>query len=123
MLDVECEHCHGDGAEPGFGMKTCPTCKGAGQQTRTMNSLFGQIQQAVVCETCHGKGKVPEKECSVCRGKGRPDRIRISLLKFRQGLMMARQFVCEIRGEAVAGGSRGDLYVHIRVKAHKKIHS
>ena len=23
------------------------------------------------------------------------------------------------RGEAVAGGSRGDLYVHIRVKAHK----
>ena len=49
MLDTECEHCHGDGAEPGFGMKTCPTCKGAGQQTRTMNSLFGQIQQAVVC--------------------------------------------------------------------------
>lgn len=32
--------------------------------------------------------------------------------------MMARQFVCD-RGEAVAGGSRGDLYVHIRVKAHK----
>ena len=24
------------------------------------------------------------------------------------------------RGEAIAGGSRGDLYVHIRVKAHKK---
>ena len=39
-LEDECEHCHGDGAEPGFGVKTCPTCKGAGQQTRVMNSLF-----------------------------------------------------------------------------------
>ena len=39
-LEDECEHCHGNGAEPGFGMKTCPTCKGAGQQTRVMNSLF-----------------------------------------------------------------------------------
>lgn len=59
MLDVECEHCHGDGAEPGFGMKTCPTCgwRGSANRNRTMNSLFGQIQQAVVCETCHGKGK------------------------------------------------------------------
>ncbi len=24
------------------------------------------------------------------------------------------------RGEAIGGGSRGDLYVHVRVKAHKK---
>ena len=120
MLDVECEHCHGDGAEPGFGMKTCPTCKGAGQQTRTMNSLFGQIQQAVVCETCHGKGKVPEKECSVCRGKGTIRQNQDITIKIPAGIDDGATIRLRDRGEAVAGGSRGDLYVHIRVKAHKK---
>ena len=120
MLDVECEHCHGDGAEPGFGMKTCPTCKGAGQQTRTMNSLFGQIQQAVVCETCHGKGKVPEKECSVCRGKGTTRQNQDITIKIPAGIDDGATIRLRDRGEAVAGGSRGDLYVHIRVKAHKK---
>ena len=117
MLDTECEHCHGNGAEPGFGMKTCPTCKGAGQQTRTMNSLFGQIQQAVVCETCHGKGKVPEKECSVCRGKGTTRQNQDITIKIPAGIDDGATIRLRGRGEAVAGGSRGDLYVHIRVKA------
>ena len=107
MLDVECEHCHGDGAEPGFGMKTCPTCKGAGQQTRTMNSLFGQIQQAVVCETCHGKGKVPEKECSVCRGKGTTRQNQDITIKIPAGIDDGATIRLRDRGEAVAGGSRG----------------
>ena len=51
-------------------MKTCPTCQGAGQVNRVMNTIFGAMQQAVTCETCGGKGKVPEKVCTVCHGKG-----------------------------------------------------
>ena len=69
-LDTECGHCHGDGVEPGHSLKTCDDCKGSGQQTRVMNSIFGQIQQAVTCPTCHGRGKIPEQNCSVCGGKG-----------------------------------------------------
>jgi molecular chaperone DnaJ len=119
-MDDECEHCHGTTVEPGHSMKTCPTCKGAGQQTRVMNTIFGQIQQAVTCETCKGTGKVPEKVCTVCRGKGTQRRKQTVTLKVPAGIDDGATIRLKERGEAIGGGARGDLYVHIRVKAHKK---
>ena len=119
-MDDECEHCHGTTVEPGHSMKTCPTCKGAGQQTRVMNTIFGQIQQAVTCETCKGSGKVPEKVCTVCKGKGTQRRKQTVTLKVPAGIDDGATIRLKERGEAIGGGSRGDLYVHIRVKAHKK---
>jgi molecular chaperone DnaJ len=119
-MDDECSHCKGTTVEPGHSMKTCPTCKGAGQQTRVMNTIFGQIQQAVTCETCKGIGKVPEKVCTVCRGKGTERRKQTMSLKVPAGIDDGSTIRLREHGEAVGGGSRGDLYVHIRVKAHKK---
>jgi molecular chaperone DnaJ len=119
-MDDECEHCHGTTVEPGHSMKTCPTCKGAGQQTRVMNTIFGQIQQAVTCETCRGTGKVPEKICTVCKGKGTQRRKQKLMLKVPAGIDDGATIRLKEHGEAIGGGSRGDLYVHIRVKAHKK---
>ena len=119
-MDDECEHCHGTTVEPGHSMKTCPTCKGAGQQTRVMNTIFGQIQQAVTCETCNGTGKIPEKVCTVCRGKGTQRRKQSITIKIPAGIDDGSTIRLKERGEAVGGGARGDLYVHIRVKAHKK---
>ncbi len=119
-MDDECSHCHGDGVEPGHSMKTCSSCQGAGQQTRVMNSIFGQIQQAVTCPTCHGKGKIPEKVCSVCKGKGTERRKQTVTLKVPAGIDDGATIRLKERGEAIGGGARGDLYIHIRVKAHKK---
>ncbi len=119
-MDDECSHCHGSTVEPGHGMKTCPTCKGAGQQTRVMNSIFGQIQQAVTCETCQGTGKVPEQVCSVCKGKGTERRKQVITLKVPAGIDDGATIRLKGHGEAIGGGVKGDLYVHIRVKAHKK---
>jgi len=119
-MDDECTHCHGSTVEPGHSMKTCPTCKGAGQQARVMNTIFGQIQQAVTCESCRGTGKVPEKACTVCRGKGTQRRKQSVTLKIPAGVDDGTTMRVSGHGEAVGGGSRGDLYVHIRVKAHKK---
>jgi molecular chaperone DnaJ len=119
-MDDECSHCHGSTVEPGYSMKTCPTCKGAGQQTRVMNTVFGPIQQAVTCDTCKGKGKIPEKVCSVCRGKGTERRKQTIKLKVPAGIDDGATIRLKERGEAVGDGARGDLYVHIRVKAHKR---
>lgn len=119
-MDDECSHCHGTTVEPGHNMKTCPTCKGAGQQTRVMNTIFGQIQQAVTCETCKGAGKIPEMVCTVCRGKGTERRRQTINLKVPAGIDDGATIRLTERGEAVGGGVKGDLYVHIRVKAHKK---
>lgn len=119
-IDVECEHCHGTTVEPGYSLETCPTCKGSGQQVRMMNTMFGAIQQAVVCETCHGKGKVPEKVCTVCHGKGTERKEQKITVKVPAGIDDGATIRLRERGEATADGARGDLYVHIRVKADKK---
>lgn len=119
-MDDECSHCHGTTVEPGHDMKTCPTCKGAGQQTRIMNTMFGQIQQAVTCETCQGRGKVPEKVCTVCRGRGTERRKQTITLKVPAGIDDGATIRLKERGEAIGGGAKGDLYVHVRVQAHKK---
>jgi molecular chaperone DnaJ len=119
-IDDECSHCHGTTVEPGHSLKTCPTCKGAGQQTRVMNTIFGQIQQAAPCETCGGTGKIPEVVCSVCRGKGTERRKQSVTLKIPAGIDDGATIRLAEHGEAIGGGKKGDLYVHIRVKAHKK---
>jgi molecular chaperone DnaJ len=119
-MDDECSHCHGTTVEPGFEMKTCPTCKGAGQINRAMNTIFGPIQQTVTCETCGGRGKVPEKTCTVCRGRGVERRKRTINLKIPAGIDDGATIRLSGHGEAIGNGEKGDLYVHIRVKAHKQ---
>lgn len=119
-LDDECSHCKGSTVEPGHDMKTCGTCKGAGQQTRVMNTMFGAIQQAVVCETCHGRGKVPEKVCTVCRGSGTERTRQDITIKVPAGVDDGATIRLRERGEAIARGAKGDLYVNLRVKPHKK---
>lgn len=118
-MDDECSHCKGTTVEPGHDMKTCPTCNGSGQQTRVMNTIFGQIQQATTCETCKGRGKVPEKVCTVCHGKGTERRKQDLTVKIPAGIDDGATIRLRERGEAVGGGGRGDLYVHVRVKADK----
>ncbi|MDB5176646.1 MAG: dnaJ [Candidatus Saccharibacteria bacterium] len=118
-MDDECEHCKGTTVEPGHDMKTCPTCNGSGQVNRVMNTIFGQIQQATTCETCKGTGQVPEKVCTVCHGKGTQRRKQEIIIKVPAGIDDGATIRLRERGEAIGGGERGDLYVHIRVKAHK----
>lgn len=119
-LEDECTHCNGSTVEPGFEMKTCGICKGAGQQTRVMNTMFGAIQQQVVCETCHGRGKVPEKSCTLCHGKGTERKKQDITIKVPAGVDDGATIRLRERGEAIADGPKGDLYVNLRVKPHKK---
>ena len=119
-IDDVCPHCHGTTVEPGHDMKTCPTCQGSGQQTRIMNTMFGAIQQSVVCPTCRGRGKIPEKECTICRGKGTQRKKQSIKLKVPAGIDDGSTIRLSGRGEAITDGQKGDLYVNIKVKAHKR---
>ncbi|HET9412167.1 MAG TPA: molecular chaperone DnaJ [Candidatus Saccharimonadales bacterium] len=119
-LDDNCTHCKGSGAEPGHDTKKCPTCSGTGQVNRAMNTLFGRINQTVACDTCQGRGKVPEKACSVCHGRGTHRQRQSIKVKIPAGIDDGATIRLTGRGEAVQGGDKGDLYIHMRVKAHKK---
>lgn len=119
-LEDVCDQCSGSTVEPGYELKTCPTCKGSGQQTRIMNTMFGQIQQATICGTCKGRGRIPEKDCSVCKGRGTKRKQQTITLKVPAGIDDGATIRLRDHGEAIANGAKGDLYVNIRVKPHKK---
>lgn len=119
-LDDTCEHCKGTTAEPGHELKTCDTCKGSGQVVNVMRTVFGNIQQAAPCPTCKATGKVPEKVCSVCHGSGTQRRQQQVGLKIPAGIDDGATIRLREHGEAIANGPKGDLYVSIRVKPHKK---
>jgi molecular chaperone DnaJ len=119
-LDDTCEHCKGTTVEPGHDLKTCDQCKGSGQVVSVTRTIFGNIQQASVCPKCHGRGKIPEKVCSVCRGKGTQPKKQTVQLKIPAGIDDGATIRLREHGEAIANGPKGDLYVNIRVKPHKK---
>lgn len=119
-LEDTCEHCKGTSTEPGYELKKCDECSGSGQVTRVTRTIFGNIQQATTCPKCHGKGAIPEKECSACHGRGTKRKSQNITLKIPAGIDDGATIRLREQGEAVAGGKKGDLYVNIRVKSHKK---
>ncbi|HSD55935.1 MAG TPA: molecular chaperone DnaJ [Candidatus Saccharimonadales bacterium] len=118
-IDDECSHCKGTTVEPGHELKNCDTCKGSGQVVSVARTIFGNIQQATICPTCKGLGKVPEKVCSVCHGKGTERKNQKLTLKIPAGIDDGAVIRLREKGEAIAHGPKGDLYVNVRVKPHK----
>jgi molecular chaperone DnaJ len=119
MEDV-CEHCKGTTVEPGYKLEDCDKCGGSGQVTNVTRTIFGNIQQASTCPKCHGRGKIPEKACSVCQGRGTQRKTQKINLKIPAGIDDGATIRLREHGEAIASGPKGDLYVNIRVKPHKK---
>lgn len=120
QIEDTCEHCKGKTVEPGYELKTCDQCKGSGQVVSVTRTVFGNIQQATICPKCHGSGKIPEKTCTVCHGKGTQSRRQTIQLKIPAGIDDGATIRLREHGEAIANGPKGDLYVNIRVKSHKQ---
>ena len=118
-LEDKCEHCKGSTVEPGYELKTCGQCKGSGQVVTMTRTIFGNIQQAAVCPRCHGRGKIPEKACSVCDGKGTQSKKQSISLKIPAGIDDGATIRLREHGEAIANGQKGDLFVNVRVKPDK----
>jgi molecular chaperone DnaJ len=113
-----CQTCHGSGAKPGTGTKTCQTCNGRGQVVQVQRTILGNIQQASVCPDCHGRGQIPETKCEVCRGTGVQHRRQEITIKIPAGIENGSTIRVSGQGAATRNsGVKGDLYVHIRVKA------
>ncbi|HET7050286.1 MAG TPA: molecular chaperone DnaJ [Solirubrobacteraceae bacterium] len=112
-----CEHCRGNGAEPGTPIETCPRCQGTGQLRAVQRTPFGQVMRTTVCDTCHGDGRVPKEPCEVCHGRGRKvERPKVSI-DIPAGIADGQRVRITGRGHAgERGGPAGDLYVLVRVR-------
>jgi molecular chaperone DnaJ len=111
-----CEHCRGNGAEPGTPIESCERCGGAGELRQVARTPFGQMVRSAVCEVCNGSGKVPQTPCEVCGGAGRTRRTRTSAIEVPPGIEDGQRM--RIAGAGHAGGPGappGDLYVEVRV--------
>jgi molecular chaperone DnaJ len=114
---VMCDVCKGEGGDISAGTETCSVCKGAGQVRRERRTILGSFAQVETCERCHGRGKIPKKQCEHCKGKGRVSGERKTTLDIMPGIEDTQ--VIQIRGFGEAGEPgtpSGDLYVRVRVR-------
>jgi molecular chaperone DnaJ len=112
-----CEHCHGNGAEPGTPIETCERCGGAGQLRAVTRTPLGQMVRTIVCDVCHGDGRVPKQPCRQCRGRGRLAKQRTLEVEVPAGISDGQRIRLGERGHAgEAGAPSGDLYVLVRVR-------
>jgi molecular chaperone DnaJ len=115
-----CANCEGKGAEPGTGIKTCPSCKGTGEVRRAQNILGGQVIRIETCNTCDGEGKIFENPCKLCKGTGRLRRERVISVKVPPGAYSGLYIRKSGEGSAgIRGGHNGDLLVSIKVRSHE----
>lgn len=115
-----CQHCKGDGSEPGTQPLKCPNCGGSGQVKRVQQSIFGQFVNVATCPRCHGEGRLITSPCSKCRGTGRVRQTSQMSITIPPGVDTGSQMRLSGKGElGTKGGPPGDLYVSISVLEHK----
>ncbi len=117
--EVVCSHCHGNGAEPNSKINTCKTCNGQGQVYSNQQTFFGAFRTVVVCPECAGEGKLPDKKCSLCNGRGAVKDRETLVIHIPVGINDGQTLKLSGKGQAGSHGSRaGDLFVNVRVLPH-----
>lgn len=115
----KCDTCGGSGAQAGSQPKTCPTCHGTGQINVSQRTPFGVMQSQRVCDQCRGTGKIIEKPCRSCGGKGKVRRTKNEEIKIPAGIDDGQTFVLRGGGHAGDnGGPSGDLRITVAVRPH-----
>ena len=116
-----CGECDGSGAKPGTEMKSCETCNGQGKLRETRQSVMGSFTTVRECSTCQGKGQVPKERCGHCAGAGIKRTEQEIKINIPTGIQNGEVIRLTAQGEAISGGSPGDLYVKIHVQADTEI--
>ena len=114
-----CKECGGSGAEKGSTPKTCPVCHGTGQVSAAQRTPFGVMQTQKVCDNCHGRGKIIDKPCHTCAGKGRIRHTVEQTVDIPAGIDDGQVINLRGGGDAGAnGGPAGDLRINVNVRPH-----
>ncbi len=114
-----CDTCGGSGCEAGSSAKTCPVCHGTGHVSTVQRTPFGQMQTQSVCSNCKGTGKIIDKPCHTCAGKGRIRHTVEKEVEIPAGIDDGQVINLRGGGDAgVNGGPSGDLRINVNVRPH-----
>jgi len=114
----KCDICHGTGAKPNTEMQTCATCNGQGRVHETRNSPLGAFSSVRACTACESTGKIPKEKCATCGGHGVLKKEQELHINVPAGIDGGEMLRMPGHGEAIKGGTSGDLYVKVHVKPH-----
>lgn len=114
-----CKTCTGSGAAVGSKTKVCTTCNGQGKVHDTKRTFMGTIQTVKNCDVCHSTGKVPEEKCHDCRGAGVHSMKEDVHVVIPAGISNGEMIRLSQMGEAVTGGTPGDLYIKVSITTNK----
>jgi molecular chaperone DnaJ len=116
-----CEHCRGNGAEPGTPIVGCERCGGAGQLRQVTQTPFGQMVRGATCDQCGGAGRIPETPCGECGGSGRVRTLQTKTVEVPAGIEDGQRLRIAGAGHAgEPGAPAGDLYVEVAVAADER---
>jgi len=114
---VLCKRCEGKCVEPGTQLINCSDCNGTGVKSYSPQS-FIYVQQT--CSSCRGRGKKPEKMCTLCNGRGQcvvSEDIKITIpAGIPNGYAMS---ISDLGAPGENGGPNGDLIVVVFVEQHE----
>lgn len=115
-----CSHCNGTGSETKK-LVHCPRCGGSGQMRQMSQTVFGQFVRMSTCTECQGRGRIPEKRCSACRGSGHTPVHRKVMVHIPAGIDTGMRLRMEGFGEAGDyGAPNGDLFIEVQVRPHPR---
>ncbi|WP_438721735.1 molecular chaperone DnaJ [Bartonella rochalimae] len=113
---IVCDACEGLGTKKGSKPTTCGTCHGAGR-VRAAQGFFS-IERT--CPVCHGRGEIITDPCLKCHGTRRVEENRSLHVNIPAGIEDGTRIRLSGEGDAgIGGGSAGDLYIFLSIKAHE----
>ncbi len=113
---IACGTCNSTGAAPGSKPEVCRACQGKGQVVHAQG--FFMVQST--CPQCRGQGKTIKDPCEDCRGRGaKPDTSTLSVT-VPPGVDDGQTLRLAGKGEAIAGGVTGHLYVVLHVQGDER---
>ncbi|MBE7020358.1 MAG: molecular chaperone DnaJ [Ruminococcaceae bacterium] len=115
----KCSKCGGHGGKTEGDVKTCPHCKGTGQERVVQRTILGQMVNMRTCSHCGGRGKTVTNPCPECKGAGITRKSKKLNVKIPAGIDHGQSI--SLRGEGEAGkfgGPSGDLYITVYIKKH-----
>ncbi len=115
---AKCEACNWEGWKE---KTTCWTCNGRWQVTKTTQSMFGMIQQTVVCDNCGWSWETFKEKCGTCHWEKRnvtKHKIDLDIPAWIDSWMVIK--MTWEWNDGVWTSAKWDLYIKFEIESEEK---